>query len=208
MTLNILQLLTFAVASLIFVLTPGPGIFAVIAKSMTQGAKAVLGMTVGMAVGDVTFMVLSVYGLSALASNFHELFVVVRIIGAGYLFYLAYKMWTTLPEPFTATLQPNSRHGALGSFMAGLFISLSNPKVILFYVSLLPSFFPVATLNHIDTLMISGITFISVIIGLMAYALLADYTQRQLRKPDSRRIFNRAGASLMGGAGVWLLTKS
>lgn len=208
MTLTFLQILTFALASILFVLTPGPGIFAVIAKALSQGAKSVLGLAAGMALGDVIFVVLSVYGLSALATHFHELFVVVRVVGAIYLFYLAYKMWTT-PAAMADSLAPaNTKRQHWGAFIGGLFISLSNPKVILFYISLLPSFFPVATLNAMDTALISGITFVSVMVGLMAYALLASYAQQQLRRPSARRIFHRVSAAIMGGAGAWLLAKS
>lgn len=208
MTLTFLQIMTFALASIVFVLTPGPGIFAIIAKSISQGAKAVLGLAVGIALGDVIFVVLSVYGLSALATHFHELFVLLRIVGAAYLFYLAYKMWTAPVENSDiSNASVHHKRDTFSSAIAGLFISLSNPKVILFYVSLLPSFFPMATLNHVDTVAISLITFFSVIIGLMLYALLASYAQKQLKKPHTRLIFNRASASLMGVAGAWLLTK-
>lgn len=208
MTLSFLQILTFALASIIFVMTPGPGIFASIAKAMAQGAKSVLPMSVGLALGDIIYVVLSVYGLSVLATNFHEVFVAVRIIGACYLFYLAYKMWTATPNQGERVSKPADKRDVLGSLVGGFLISISNPKVILFYVSLLPSFFPVATLNVVDTVIISVITFISVVVGIMIYAIAASYAQKQLSKPQTRRIFNRVSASLMGGAATWLLAKN
>lgn len=208
MTLTFLQIITFALASILFVMTPGPGIFAVIAKAMSQGAKSVLPLAVGIALSDIVYVVLSVYGLSALATHFHEAFVVVRVVGAAYLFYLAYKMWTATPTNNETVVKPAGKRVAFGALVGGFLISFSNPKVILFYIALLPSFFPVATLNVVDTMIISGMTFISVVIGLMAYAVLAGYARKQLKKPQTQRRFNRISATLMGGAGTWLLVKN
>lgn len=208
MSITTIQLLTFIFAVFFFIMSPGPGVFATIAKSMTHGARSVLPLAVGLAAGDTIYMVFSAYGLSALATNFNAIFTIIKLLGAAYLFYLAYKMWQTIPPDIdTTTIVSNGKKDMLKSMTSGFTISISNPKVILFYVSLLPSFFPVATLTGLDIIVLSMVIFICAIIGMMTYAIAANYAQKQLKSPKSRQTFNRVGASFMGMAGVWLLTK-
>lgn len=206
MTITWLQLLTFILANSIFVLTPGPGVFAAIAKGMAQGARPVLPLAVGMALGDTVYMFFSAYGLSVIATNFGLLFSLIRYVGAAYLLYLAWKLWTTKPQTEQPQTAPRKRD-SLSGFISGFLISISNPKVILFYISLLPSFFPVTTLGDVDIVIICTIVFVVVTTWIMAYGVIAGYAQKQLRNPTSRLRFNRASATLMGAAGAWLLAK-
>lgn len=205
MTITLLQLLTFIIAVAVFVATPGPGVFAVLAKGMSQGAWSVLPLALGLALGDSIYMVFSAYGLSALATEFHGLFLVIKYLGAVYLFYLAWQLWT---QPVSGTAMASVEKGRSGkSFLSGLLISISNPKVILFYVSLLPSFFPVTTLTAIDIALVCAVIFIVAALMMMVYGFLADYAQRKFREPKARQRFNRIGAAFMGLAGGWLLSK-
>lgn len=213
MTITFIQLFTFIFAVTLFMLTPGPGVFATIAKAMSQGSWAVLPLAIGLAAGDTIYIVFSAYGLSALATNFNTLFTAIKFAGAGYLFYLAYKMWVTMPPAIetnsseTLLVTKDDRKQGIKSMASGFLISISNPKVILFYVSLLPSFFPVANLTGVDIGILCGVIFVCAVVTMMSYAFIAGYAQKQLKSPKSRQIFNRVGASLMGMAGGWLLTK-
>lgn len=206
MNITLLQLLTFIIAVSIFILTPGPGVFATIAKAMSDGVWAVLPFAIGLAAGDTIYMVLSAYGLSALATNYHSVFLMIKYIGAMYLFYLAWKMWVTLPSMDMLTNQAE-KSSAITNIISGFLISASNPKVILFYVSLLPSFFPVANLTTLDIIVVCAVIFVVAVIMMLAYAFMANYAQKQLKTPKARQNFNRVGAFFMGLAGTWLLAK-
>lgn len=207
MTITTVQLFTFIVAVFVFILTPGPGVFATIAKAMTQGSWAALPLIIGLAAGDTIYMVFSAYGLSALASNFNTLFTIVKFVGAGYLFYLAYKMWTTVPPEIVTENVALKKNEGLKSVMSGFLISISNPKVILFYISLLPSFFPVTSLTGVDITVLCLVIFVCAIIAMMMYAFMASYAQKRLKNPKARQKFNRVGAVFMGLAGTWLIAK-
>ncbi|PNK60287.1 LysE family translocator [Psychrobacter sp. FDAARGOS_221] len=208
MTITSLQLLTFIIAVFVFIMTPGPGVFATIAKAMTQGAWSALPLAIGLAAGDTIYMVFSAYGLSALATNFNTAFTVIKVVGAAYLFYLAYKMWTTVPPKInTADVLVKQKNQGAKSILSGFLISISNPKVILFYVSLLPSFFPITELNALDITALCAVIFIWAIICMMIYAFMASYAQKQLKSSTARQRFNRVGASFMGLAGAWLVAK-
>lgn len=211
MSITALQLSTFIFAVVVFMLTPGPGVFATIAKAMAHGAWSVLPLAIGLAGGDAVYMVLSAYGLSALASNYQAVFVLVTFLGAGYLFYLAYKMWVTVPDtPSTdqnATQTPRKKADTLTAAISGFLISFSNPKVILFYVSLLPSFFPVTQLTTLDILVLCVTIFVCAVVSMLGYALLASQAQKRLANPTALQRFNRIGSVLMAMAAVWLLAK-
>jgi threonine/homoserine/homoserine lactone efflux protein len=85
---------------------------------MTQGSWSVLPLIIGLTVGDTIYMVFSAYGLSALPSNFNTLFTIVKFVGAGSLFYLAYKMWTTvLPDIVTENVASKNKSEGLKSMM-------------------------------------------------------------------------------------------
>lgn len=208
MTITTIQLFTFIIAVFVFILTPGPGVFATIAKAMTQGAWSALPLAIGLAFGDAVYIVFSAYGLSALATNFNAAFTVIKIVGACYLFYLAYKMWTTVPPKMNTVDVPlKQKNQGFKSVLSGLLVSISNPKVILFYVSLLPSFFPVTHLNGLDIMVLCMVIFGCAIVGMMMYASMASYAQQQLKSLKARQRFNRVGASFMGLAGAWLVAK-
>src|SRR6478736_1253951 len=127
------NLLVFSIALLVAAASPGPGIIAVVARVLAGGTRDVLAVAVALAIGDVIWLTLSIAGLAVLAQTFRTLFVAVRWIGAGYLVYLGWKMWTApaiAPQVPDATRARN--HTSM--FLAGLTLALSNPKVMLFYL--------------------------------------------------------------------------
>ena len=89
--------ITFFIAIFIFGITPGPGIFAILAKSMSQGAKSCVWLSVGMSISDICYLVMACFGLASLAYAWEEIFLVIRILGGAYLVYLGWKMWTSVP---------------------------------------------------------------------------------------------------------------
>ena len=90
--------ISFFIAIFIFGITPGPGIFAILAKSMTQGPKSCGWLSVGMAISDICYLVMAWFGLATLASAWEEVFFAIRILGGCYLIYLGWKMWTAVPK--------------------------------------------------------------------------------------------------------------
>ena len=70
--------ITFFIAIFIFGVTPGPGIFAIMAKSMSKGARASVSLCVGMVMSDIVYLVMACYGLAAIASAWEEVFIAIR----------------------------------------------------------------------------------------------------------------------------------
>ena len=73
---------------------PGPGVIAIVARALGSGFRSIVPATLGILVGDLCLMTLSAFGLALVAQAMGHLFLIVKIAGGLYLFYLAYKYWT------------------------------------------------------------------------------------------------------------------
>ena len=90
-----------------------------------------------MALGDVVWLTFAILGLAALAQAFHEVFLVIKYAGAAYLLYLAYKIWTAPRRDGRDGGDRAEQPARL--FLGGLAVTLGNPKIIVFYLALLPT---------------------------------------------------------------------
>lgn len=130
-------LVVFASALLLTAGTPGPSIAALVSRVISRGWKDVAPFVAAMWIGEVIWLSLAMAGLSALAETFHGAFLVLKYLGIAYLIFLAWKMWTE-PAPSERTTLPK-KQAALPSFFAGFALTLGNPKIMVFYLALLPS---------------------------------------------------------------------
>ncbi|EAQ66279.1 putative threonine efflux protein-like [Marinomonas sp. MED121] len=199
--------ITFFIAIFIFGITPGPGIFAILAKSMTQGAKSCWWLSVGMSISDICYLIMACFGLASLAYAWEEVFLVIRVLGGAYLIYLGWKMWTSVPALAQELADPNlkvEKKTHLSSFVQGFMISASNPKVILFYIAFLPTFMDVTQLGAQDIAIASVLTFVALMLGLTMIALMAAQARKHLNSPKSLKIVNRTAGSIMASAGLYV----
>ncbi|WP_417832379.1 LysE family translocator [Terasakiella sp.] len=199
--------LTFFLAIFIFGITPGPGVFAILARAMMDGSRACFMLSLGMAISDIIYLIAACLGLATIATHWGELFSVIRIVGAIYLFYLGWKMWTAPVDVDTVPTKLDKKGHGL-SFLQGFLISASNPKVILFYIAFLPTFMDLSTLQGNDILLASGLTLIGLMLGLMLIAGFASRARRLLTSQKAIKRLNRSAGSLMVGAGAFLLSRS
>lgn len=199
--------ITFFLAIFIFGITPGPGIFAILAKSMTQGAKSCTWLSIGMVISDICYLVMACFGLASLAYAWEEVFLIIRILGGAYLVYLGWKMWTSVPALAQELSNPNlkvKQQDKLASFSQGFMISASNPKVILFYIAFLPTFMDVTQLGAQDIVIASLLTFVALMSGLTFIALMAAQARKHLNSPKSLKLVNRTAGSIMATAGLYV----
>ena len=193
----------FFITIIVFSITPGPGVFAILAKSMTEGVRPCISLTLGMAVSDVVYLILACYGLSAIAEQWGSVFTLIRIAGAIYLIYLGWKIWHNRAR----YIEQDSGKIKMTGFVTGFLISASNPKVILFYIAFLPSFMDLSSLSVNDIFLVSLITFTGLMIGLMSIAFSAAWGRRFFRSEKAMTGLNRVAGSIMISAGVYLGTR-
>ncbi|WP_322529131.1 LysE family translocator [Salinicola sp. LHM] len=198
---------TYLLAIFLFAITPGPGVFALIATGMNAGFRRCLSLTVGMTLSDVLYLLLATFGLATLAEHWGEVFGVIRVLGALYLFYLGWKLWTspTQDDEMPAT---GASGGSLAGMMQGFLISASNPKVILFYIAFLPTFVDLDRLGGSSLTLLVALTVVGLMGGLCLVAAGAARARRIFRSSRAQRRLNRGAGSLMIGAGALLIAKS
>lgn len=198
--------IAFFIAIFIFGITPGPGIFALLARSLNRGVHSCWGLSLGMTISDIIYLVLACFGLAAIASQWSDLFMIIRIVGGLYLIYLGYKMWTSKPTLDIDTAPIGKKDFWHGVFQ-GFLISASNPKVILFYLAFLPSFMDLTTLSLQDIGLAAVLTFFGLMLGLMLVSLLADQLRQSLKSNNAMLWINRVAGSIMMLAGGYLLKR-
>jgi threonine/homoserine/homoserine lactone efflux protein len=192
------HLAVFAAALLIAAGSPGPSIAALVARVLTRGAGSVLPFLLAMWVGEALWLTLAVFGLAYLAQAFQPVFAVLKYVGVAYLLWLAYRMWTA-PADVHGVPIPSSR-SSLRLFLAGLAVTLGNPKIMVFYLALLPSIVDLAQVTLSGWALLTA-TMIAVLVFVdVAWVLLAREARRLLKSTRAVRLANRASASLMGGA--------
>ena len=133
------DLLLFAGAALLMVLTPGPNMIYLISRSICQGRRAGVISLLGVVAGFLVHMLAAAIGLTALFLAVPLAYEVLRWAGAAYLLYLA---WQALRpgarSPFEARELPADPPGRL--FLMGFLTNVLNPKIAVFYLSIFPQF--------------------------------------------------------------------
>ncbi|AQS39641.1 putative threonine efflux protein [Shewanella psychrophila] len=199
--------ITFFIAMFIFGITPGPGVFAILARAMVQGPKKCISLAAGMVTSDLIYLIFACFGLATIAENWSEVFVVIRYLGAAYLIYLGYKMFKALPqvgEEVSSQVKELKKSRPMASFAQGFLISTSNPKVILFYISFLPTFIDLTVLKTQDIVLVSVLSCSALISGLMLIAFGAAKLAKTLKTPLAHKRLNQGAGSIMIAAGSYL----
>jgi threonine/homoserine/homoserine lactone efflux protein len=133
-----MNLFTFLLAVLLLELTPGPNMAYLATLAISRGRAAGLIATAGVAVGLAVHATVAGLGAGVLIQQYPALYDVLRWIGVGYLFYLAWEGWQTERE-----VSPERASHAIAAsplFLRGFLSNVFNPKSILFFVSVLPTF--------------------------------------------------------------------
>jgi threonine/homoserine/homoserine lactone efflux protein len=199
-------LLIFAGALMVAAGSPGPSVAALVARVIARGWRDVVPFAAAMWVGEALWLALAVYGLAALAEALHGAFLVVKYLGVAYLLYLAWKMWFA-PVAIHAE-SPAPRPGSfVRIFLAGLAVTLGNPKIMVFYLALLPTIIDLAGITLVAWLELTCTMLVVVAVVDLAYIALAARARRLLTSPRALKIANRASATVMGGAAAAITTQ-
>jgi threonine/homoserine/homoserine lactone efflux protein len=204
--MDLAGLVLFGTALLIAAASPGPGIAAIVARVLGRGMRGAVAFSSGVAVGDVVWLTFAIVGLAALAQAFHGLFVAIKYAGAAYLLYLAYKLWTApmRAQEVTAT---EAGENPVKLFLAGLAVTMGNPKVMVFYLALLPTLLDLAqvTLLGYAELVLVVLGVLGAVFG--AYILLAARARQLFTSERAIRRLNRTTGAVMAGAAAAIASR-
>jgi threonine/homoserine/homoserine lactone efflux protein len=130
------RFLVFLTAAVILAITPGPGIFYVLARSLRGGRKEGVLSAAGTFLGGLVHVAAAAFGLSAILAASAIAFETVRYAGAAYLIYLGYRMIRSRNQD--VDLDSTGTSG--GTFVQGVMTEVLNPKTALFFLSFIPQF--------------------------------------------------------------------
>jgi threonine/homoserine/homoserine lactone efflux protein len=200
-------------------LLPGPDLAVVTRVALAGGPRAAFGAALGISTGCLVWGLFTAAGLAALLAASATAFEVVRVVGAGYLIWLGLRTWwrtrgrpgppdAAVPAtPGAAPPAPGAASLAAG-WRTGLATNLLNPKIAVFYTSLLPQLVPPGWPTA-PTLV--GLVLAHDVMGLLwldAYAYVLHRGRSTLERPAIRRLLERVTGSALIGFGVRVATQS
>ena len=198
MTLDMIA--AFAGAFTLLALSPGPGLVAILSRALGGGFASGLAVTTGLVIGDAIFLAIAMIGLSALASTMGPLFQIVKYGGAAYLIWLGVQGLRAAGAPLSVAAQAS---GALWKdLLLGLIVTLGNPKPILFYGALLPTFLDLSTVSPRDfAILMSVVVGVSFVVY-SGYILMVERARRLLASSNTAKRFNQATGVMLIGSGL------
>ena len=202
-------LLIFTGVYFLAVALPGPGVAAVIARSLSRGTHGAVAFIAGFLIGDLVWFTFAATGLAALAKTAYAVFVVVKYAGVAYLLYLAYRLWTA---PVAAAGDTDGEAKDAGQspwrlFLGTLALTMGNPKTMIFFLALLPTVVKLETLSVAGFLEIAATICIVLPLVLGGYSLAAAHARRMFRSPRAVRNLNRGTGAAMACAAVLVATR-
>ena len=192
--------IAFAIGMFFLALSPGPGLATIISRSLASGVLAGLAVTAGLVLADFFFMAVAMAGLTAIATAMGPLFQIVKYAGALYLVWLGYRSFRGSGKPLIVT--PKGGRGLAKDIGLGFLVTLGNPKAILFYGALLPTFLDMTKIELSDFLVLAAIVVVISYLVYGSYIFLAERSRRLLSSSSASRFFNRLTGTILIGAGI------
>jgi threonine/homoserine/homoserine lactone efflux protein len=189
----------FVVASLVLLLTPGPAVLFIVARSIQQGRTAGLVSVVGIHLGTIVHITAAAVGLSALLVSSALAFAIIKYLGAAYLIWMGIRtLMAKDPDPKLPVVPAEPLHRA---FRDGFVVNLFNPKTAIFFLAFLPQFVDPARGGLHWQILILGLTFMG--LGILSdgvFALVAGAAGDLLRRSRRFKRFLRwfSGTSFIG----------
>ncbi|MVA96447.1 LysE family translocator [Nitratireductor sp. CAU 1489] len=200
-------LLQFAVATFIIAITPGPDMTLFVGRALSEGRAAGLACMFGAMTGIVIHTCMVALGLSALIVASPQAFLALKIVGAGYLVWLA---WQAIRNgsAFSPETRARKSRSLYRNWATGLGINLLNPKIILFFMTFLPQFVSVSDPHASGKLFFLGLMFIPLSLPLtIPMVLAADGFAGLLKKsPRVTRLIDYLFAGVFSAFAIKILT--
>lgn len=186
----------FIAAIVLFLAIPGPGNLALINSTGKGGVTGGLMATWGVMVGDQVLMWMAVAGVATVLAAYPTAFTAVQWLGAAYLAWLGWRMWMAKPgDASVVNIRPRQY------FQQSLFITLLNPKAIVFYMAFFPLFVnPETHLGLVSfAVMASTVAVLTFLYGLIVTLLTQHLAERMRTNPMIGRVLQKlAGVCLLG----------
>jgi threonine/homoserine/homoserine lactone efflux protein len=206
------SLFSFMLISILVIVTPGPDTLMTIRNVVLGGRRAGIATAIGVTVGQMLWALVTSLGIVAVLLASEIVFNVVKLLGAGYLVWLGAQSlvhaFATMRDPAPGRLTVSGQPlGCVRAFRNGLIGNLGNPKMAVFFASILPQFAPAGDRAFAALAMLSvafaGMTFA----WLTLYAVAVAALDSRLRNARASRIIEGVAGTFLVAAGVGLATE-
>ena len=206
--MHVHTLVAFTAVAAVAILSPGPATLLALRNSMAWGPRTAVWSTLGNVCGLFCLSAAAMLGLGVLLQSSALLFGVVKLLGAGYLFWIGLRQLTgrgiTLAPVDGAPAAP--RPAPLRLFVEALLTASTNPKPILFFTALFPQFIDAQAPLLSQFLVLTGLFMALSFASLVTYAALASRARALLSRPRFTLWLNRGVGAIFVGFGAALLT--
>jgi len=203
MTFGIENAIALMIATAILGLSPGPAVFATVARSINLPFKRTAFFIAGIVFGDFVFAMMAMGGLAVLVSQHQTLFQILRCVGGGYLLYLG--MMALVSKATVKDIQSVAPESRLKLMTSGFLLTAGNPKDLLFFVSFLPAFIDLKTAGAEQMAMAAAVIVITFIATLSFYAALISIVGEWLRNPKTLFWLDRMAGVILIAVGLIVL---
>ena len=162
-------LISFIIATIGLAISPGPDNIYVLTQSLVNGVESGIATTAGLISGCIVHTTLLAFGLSAIITTSEVLFYGIKVLGAIYLLFLAFKVYKS-DTSISLTTNPTKKSN-WELFKTGVIMNLVNPKVMIFFLAFFPGFLWDENGNTIVQFYILGITFM--VVSFFVFSIIA-----------------------------------
>lgn len=202
------QVISYMAALGVAAAIPGPGMTALVARSVSGGAVTGFTMLAGLILGDLIYLSIAVFGLAMIAHTYTSVFTLINWAASLYLCMLAWQFWCHKPQAINIDQKATKRELA-SAWLSGLTITLGNPKTIAFYLAILPL---VISLDDVSLQMWGGVLVpltVFVLFSVGAIFILAALRIRHLLTSEkAQRLIFRSAGSIMMLAAIGMVIKT
>lgn len=188
------------------ILLPGPAVMLTINNSIQRGLLMAIAGILGIALAILVVAIISATSLGIILASSVIAFTVVKLIGAVYLIYLGVKMWRTKISINSQKVHQERSH--LKCFIEGFLVSISNPKAIIFFMSIFPQFIDLSK-EYKPQFILLAVTFSLLVIAIHAiYAIFSSFAKSKLSSGGIGSMLNKVSGGVFVGFGIGLAASS
>ena len=199
--MDLLTLLSLVIATFVYAISPGPGLFAVLAISTRFGPLPAIWLSIGHTIGDIIYVALAMLALNALAELISDSMLYVKVLGASYLIFIGYQQFHSRGVSFE---QSTKKSSILKLLLAGFIVGVTNPKTIIFYLSFLPIFIDLnnlTTATEVQVIIAIGAT---VFFVLSLANILGIRLRKHIENPSTIKRINQVTGITMIFVGIFV----
>ncbi len=196
-------IIPFAIAAAL----PGPAQAALVGRVLVRGAAASFPFTAGMVAGNALWLLATIFGLSALALRFEVVFIAIKWLGVTYLLFMAWKLWNA-STAFSLEQTGAQKAKKRGDIVAGLALTLGNPKAMVFFGAILPHAVDLSKLSMLHSLYIVAFGILIDMTVQIAYLFLAERVRNLVKSKKHLKAINHTAAGLMAGSAAVIIART